>query len=85
MPGAQSDNCHIVMACNPLLRHCSSNSMHPSHMPDRVETGLRVQEAMQHLQQLQPAVASLADLEMQAQRSYWNLKKQWGEPQPTAA
>ena len=53
------------------------------------QTGLRlvlhVQEAMQHLQQLQPAVASLADLEMQAQRSYWNLKKRWGEPQPTAA
>ena len=44
-----------------------------------------VQEAMQHLQQLQPAVASLADLEMQAQRSYWNLKRRWGEPQPTAA
>lgn len=44
-----------------------------------------VQEAMQHLQQLQPAVASLADLEIQAQRSYWNLKQRWGEPQPTAA
>ena len=44
-----------------------------------------VQEAMHHLQQLQPAVASLADLEMQAQRSYWNLKKRWGGPQPTAA
>ncbi|KAL3160771.1 hypothetical protein ABBQ38_009184 [Trebouxia sp. C0009 RCD-2024] len=42
-------------------------------------------EAMQHLQQLQPAVASLADLEIQAQRSYWNLKQRWGEPQPTAA
>ncbi|KAL0042243.1 hypothetical protein WJX77_007018 [Trebouxia sp. C0004] len=42
-------------------------------------------EAMHHLQHLQPAVASLADLEMQAQRSYWNLKKRWGDPQPTAA
>ena len=40
---------------------------------------------MHHLQQLQPAVARLADLEMQAQQSYWRIKQRWGEPQPSAA
>jgi len=55
------------------------------HLACHAERCLGVQEAMHHLQQLQPAVASLADLEMQAQRSYWNLKKRWGDPQPTAA
>ena len=44
-----------------------------------------LQEAMQHLQQLQPAVARLADLEMQAQQSYWRIKQRWGHPQITAA
>ena len=44
-----------------------------------------MQEAMQHLEQLQPAVASLAELEMKAQHSYWSIKRRWGESQPSAA
>ena len=38
-----------------------------------------LQEARKHVEQLAPAVKLLASLETQAQLSYFNLKRKWGQ------
>ncbi len=39
---------------------------------------MMVQEARHHVEQLAPAVKLLAQLETQAQLSFFNLKRKWG-------